>query len=50
MLKKIAIIGILMAILVPSMMGYVKKSRDMSAASSSKYSSFDDEDFEDYDF
>lgn len=41
MMKSLPIILILMAILVPSMLGYVKKSRDAQARYDEKASSYD---------
>ncbi len=41
MMKKLPIIFILMAILVPSMLGYVKKSKEMQARYDAKSASYD---------
>lgn len=43
MTKKLPIILILMAILVPSMLGYVKKSRESQARYDEMQSSYSDE-------
>lgn len=41
MMKNLPIILILMAILVPSMLGYVKKSKEMQARYDEKQASYD---------
>ena len=42
MMKKFLIFGILAAILVPSMIGYVKKSKEMSAGREYSYDDYDE--------
>ena len=48
MMKKFLILGILAAILVPSMMGYVKKSKEVRAEREYSYDDYDD--YADFDF
>lgn len=48
MMKKFLILGILAAILVPSMMGYVKKAKAVSAGREYSYDDYDD--YADFDF